>query len=681
VILSVRDRRARTALLVAAAIAAAAVPLVVTPDSHGFGTINGLGQAAEHERITRVAFACPAGQPSNGRCFEPDSLDELAGEDGEFGAVGSPDNPINDDFSDPAAHCDDADFMDVAGYPRTRAQATAQLQACVNHLQGRFEHGLASAPDMIDGDEIVWSETTLIFGCFFNGQSGRAKCDALEGFGRALHGAQDFYSHSNWTDRADPNRPISTVNPRGLRQVGPTTILDLRAETDVSALVPREFTTGCYILDDESPGVDECANRVTHASLNKDRGDISTLSGEATNPRTPRGQVSPNFQNAVTGAIRESRLQWANFRQQLIALYGARDGNRMICALTRDDPSDDCEGNLVAFVLDGSGSTARTDPDGLRLKAAAAINANLLGDAEVSAQGRPDRSTVIGFDRAARVLSPLDDPAKATFSGVGASGGTSVAGGIRAALKELNGATPAVARAKPAPSPGATSDAAESKRSRRGMVVFSDGLDNDLDAQLAAVAAAREAGVRVTLGLLSPPASTTKASAARAGGDDGGRGTADPRESAAVPWRLVDAILDTGGLVATLDSAKSLDAFAELVTARGATGLTDPGIDIGGPIGAGMTVYLRAEAGAPPGRFRAKAAAGQRLTVTVRAVSGGAVRGALTDIRRRTSYGDRRVDGTTRFSASLGSTADLDLIVSAAGSSPGVYAVTAAPAG
>jgi hypothetical protein len=65
-----------------------------------------------------------------------------------------------------------------------------------------------------------------------------------------------------------------------------------------------------------------------------------------------------------------------------------------------------------------------------------------------------------------------------------------------------------------------------------------------------------------------------------------------------------------------------------------------------------MTVYLRAEAGEPATRLRAEAAAGERLTVTVRSVSGGAVRGALTDVRQRTSYGDRRVDGTARFTAS-----------------------------
>jgi hypothetical protein len=94
-----------------------------------------------------------------------------------------------------------------------------------------------------------------------------------------------------------------------------------------------------------------------------------------------------------------------------------------------------------------------------------------------------------------------------------------------------------------------------------------------------------------------------------------------------------------------------------------------------------MTVYLRAEAGEPATRLRAEAAAGERLTVTVRSVSGGAVRGALTDVRQRTSYGDRRVDGTGPVHGVPGGAADLDLAVSAAGPGSGVYAVTAASTG
>src|SRR5438034_9693398 len=66
------------------------VPVITAPAAHAFGTINGLGQRAEHERITRAALACPPGVKSDGSCFEPRSIDQLAGHSGTFGGVGAP---------------------------------------------------------------------------------------------------------------------------------------------------------------------------------------------------------------------------------------------------------------------------------------------------------------------------------------------------------------------------------------------------------------------------------------------------------------------------------------------------------------------------------------------------------------------------------------------------------------
>jgi hypothetical protein len=135
----------------------------------------------------------------------------------------------------------------------------------------------------------------------YTGVGGRAKCDAIEGLGRALHGAQDFYAHSNWSDEADPGRPIGTSNPPGLNLPGPSPILDLRGAGTPS--VPTALTTGCFILRDRDPGVGECTNRVTHAALNKDTGLIDTVTGTTTGPTKPRGQVRANFDKAVQAAI------------------------------------------------------------------------------------------------------------------------------------------------------------------------------------------------------------------------------------------------------------------------------------------------------------------------------------------------------------------------------------------
>src|SRR6059058_2695044 len=134
----------------AAFLLAAFLMALYTPArGHAFGTINSLGQRAEHEHITRAALACPPGVKSDGSCFEPRSLDQLAGHSGTFGGVGAPD--LNEFFT-PEAHCDDADFLNVAGYPQSRAAANAALMACINHLRNDFNNGIAGAKDLFDSN-------------------------------------------------------------------------------------------------------------------------------------------------------------------------------------------------------------------------------------------------------------------------------------------------------------------------------------------------------------------------------------------------------------------------------------------------------------------------------------------------------------------------------------------------
>jgi hypothetical protein len=54
--------------------------------------------------------------------------------------------------------------------------------------------------------------------------------------------------------------------------------------------------------------------------------------------------VAANFSDAVSGSIAESRRQWQDFQAALTDRYGSDRGERMICALTRDDPVQDCAG-------------------------------------------------------------------------------------------------------------------------------------------------------------------------------------------------------------------------------------------------------------------------------------------------------------------------------------------------
>ena len=333
--------RRRVPYLIVAVLVAGLVQ-AVAPAAHGFGTINSAGQHAEHERLTRAALACPAGTPapSTGDCFEPVSIDQVAGKTGTFGAVGAPDA---DEPLDPSAHCDDADFFAGAGYPQTRAQADAALLSCLQHLRGRFGAGVTDAAGMLTGSGgISFFQVLLTPGCtFVGGVRGRAKCNAIDGFGRALHGVQDFYSHSNWTDQANPGQPISVLNPPGLGRTGPSSVLDLRG-TGTPA-IPADLTTGCFALgQDNTPGSGPCANRITHNTMNKDLGLIDPATGATSGPTTTRGLVGSNFNNAVQGAIAETRRQWNDFRAAILARYGSTLGGRMICALTHDSPTSTC---------------------------------------------------------------------------------------------------------------------------------------------------------------------------------------------------------------------------------------------------------------------------------------------------------------------------------------------------
>ncbi|MEV6956259.1 CinY protein [Streptomyces sp. NPDC051183] len=303
-----------------------------------FGTINTFGQNAEHERITRAALACAPGTTPGtaGTCFQPASIRQLAGANGTTGAIGAPD--MDQVFTE-AAHCDGADYLNAAGYPRTRAQATSVLLACIAHLKTEFNRGVEKADALVDGAGTVnGSETDLSSDCtFVLGVAGRGKCNAIEGFGRALHGTEDFYSHSNWADQGDSRSAIGINNPPGLARTGPAPFLQMAATAPSASAIPGDLTTGCFSLNPWG-----CGKRITHSVLNKDNGMINAATGEATYPTTSRGLIGGNFNAAVQAAIADTRSQWDGFRSSLTARYGTVRGQRIACAMTQDDPVRDC---------------------------------------------------------------------------------------------------------------------------------------------------------------------------------------------------------------------------------------------------------------------------------------------------------------------------------------------------
>lgn len=113
----------------------------------------------------------------------------------------------------------------------------------------------------------------------------------------------------------------------------------------------------------------------------------------------------------------------------------------------------------IAIVIDTSGSMVDSDPDNLRLTAGKQIVDWLISDNEATGSKKADQVTVINFDDSAHLDYPLGDPgnASSSFDGMGADGGTFIAGGVEMAIDQL------------------TQQGSGSTAKRSGIFVFTDG--------------------------------------------------------------------------------------------------------------------------------------------------------------------------------------------------------------
>ncbi|MDO8213973.1 hypothetical protein [Conexibacter sp. CPCC 206217] len=333
-----------------------------------FGTVDFIGQHREHEMITRVALQCgnERGRPIlPPNCFQPATLDNVAGKKGSFGAVGAPDDiPMHLHQDKEYWHCDNTDYADrdVYGfrgdYAQSRARAIRILRACVEWARDMLYRGGKnkwSFPIATPNWGAIDTARTLIKGngradasnpgvgmfsptCTYNGVRGlRPKCNVLESWGYVLHMAEDFYSHTNWADLQGPGR-ASFTNPIGLGNTEPAPFLDLTRSWVAADDVPPNFTGGCFPRK-------RCEGRIVHGEgpddpgLNKDKGTINPFNGLVTDPTTPRGKIvvdrKSNMQRAVDVAVLEVRRQWRIFRLELLRTY-PQNGMKMICVLTLD---------------------------------------------------------------------------------------------------------------------------------------------------------------------------------------------------------------------------------------------------------------------------------------------------------------------------------------------------------
>ncbi|MGW5848757.1 hypothetical protein ACWFQ8_12540 [Streptomyces sp. NPDC055254] len=311
---------ARTTFAAAVVLALAAVP--PSPAAAFSG--------GNHESITRAALP-----------WEPATLSEMA--DARDGAINA--NDRGGYFAIGPLHCDNADFLApryVRDYPRSRDEATTELLACIRTAVARFRDAVRAADGLVDErGGIRTDQSDLSSHCAWKETADRAKCEVLEQLGRGWHQIQDFYAHSNWSDRAAPG-PVGLDNPPGLARTDVAPFLDVRRYStmtdadwsrDARARVPADLTTGCY-PDFDSTGFrsEDCAGRVTHdRALNKDTA------------ASPRSKTGDNFNRAVDGATAEIARQWNDFEAELLRTYpDRRRGAQMVCALVHDDPSARC---------------------------------------------------------------------------------------------------------------------------------------------------------------------------------------------------------------------------------------------------------------------------------------------------------------------------------------------------
>lgn len=414
--------RATAAIGTLLACLALAASIVASP-AHAFGSGGVLrGADHEHEKITRVALGCnennrpPTRAPD---CFQPRTLDSLAGKRLYIGAVEMADfKRMHRGQSPDYWHCYNADWLvrerysDEEGsefdeYPHSRTAAAVKLKDCVSWARamvdqfGYYTAGLGKLPPNTPSAGVLDVAGKLILGratdrdlygdtsdywrvdtsnpgvglfsplCRYTGEQGkRPKCDVLESFGYLLHTAQDFYAHTNWGDEtqssgATVEKPYGVA--RGIGQFlrrGITPLFDLTRNPLRSTAfedLPRDFTGGCVPSSTEN-----CDGRVLifdqrrRPGISKDYGSIDGVTGAVQRPRTERGRVInrenfSNFQFAVGLAYEETMRQWRDLRSRIYDRAPDGSGSQIICALVLD-VANNCNSRPNVFVIKADGS-------------------------------------------------------------------------------------------------------------------------------------------------------------------------------------------------------------------------------------------------------------------------------------------------------------------------------------
>ena len=298
-------------------------------------------------------------------------------------------------------------------------------------------------------------------------------------------------------------------------------------------------------------------------------------------------------------------------------------------------------GRKIGIVIDASGSMSNSDPDDVRLDAAKGLADILVSPSEATDDKPADLLTVVQFSGRARVLYELGDPAGATsaierpFGG----GGTFIGGGVKAAIDEL---------AKE----GATAN-------RTGIVVLTDGKDGPstlVPETIGEIERAGKLGIRVSFGFLQVLPEGTDLSSGLVGNQDPG---------------IQNAVLQTGGSMATINTASNFAAFLAQILSTGLTG-DDSSSGDQGSLFSGLTTTAQLS-GTGSNSFKYDARAGESLNVTVRTVDDATtlvLKATLRDLGSDTDIATAETDDTGLAVLNYTASADTALEVAVTAADP-----------
>ncbi len=421
-------------MVLATALSAGTISLapLQTDSASAYQAVLGSYGERTHARLVEAALPCESlfEGGSMTSCFGSLTADTIAGVGANVGAIEAVDiNELTSGY-DSNRHFDNTDSpSSLPNYGQNQIIRGNNFSTSMDLLKDNFNKALGEADRM---KWASWKDCDLDVGncgvaytkyCNFVlgaiTSSGRAKCNFLEYWGRVLHAVTDFYSHTNWADRSDPNQPISLTNPPGL---GNTWLAPIGPEGTSRPDLPDDFTGGCY-----PDGAGKCSNRVTHTTLSKDRGLLDAHGNGTPQAHSPRGQLVvdgvSNFQRAATMAIWEVRRQWVDLMSVINRRYRPQDANNLICAIEHNNPAKTCPGHIE--VIDAYAKQrlpiSEPDPDLCSTLNAHPDCREAVRDQAIS------RGNIVGKKPGACRVGPLCGAFKVGSNTVGSKNGTTMA--------------------------------------------------------------------------------------------------------------------------------------------------------------------------------------------------------------------------------------------------------------